>query len=73
MAIKKVFATKNKFSQTQGFLPHQLTAARDEELDKVEGAARRIFMPRHKKGGSAYRLELDRLTPIFIQLYEPEP
>ena len=72
-AIKNSFVEMNEFIHIRDFLPTELTNALIKELDKVDGAVHRSFIPRHKKGGSVCRYDLDRLAPIFTQLYELEP
>lgn len=71
--IINAFIAANEFVQIPDFIPPAVTQSLLDELSKLEGAVHRSFIPRHKKGGSVSRYDLDRLAPSFRALYEFAP
>lgn len=68
-AMKESFATFNEFVQIPNFLPPDLTTSLIKELDGLDGAVHRSYIPGHKKGGSIGRHDLENIAPIFGGLY----
>ena len=71
--IRESFQSANEFMQIDQFLPSRITADLVAELDKLDAAVHRNFIPKHKKGGSVSRFDLDRLAQAFGQLYNYQP
>ena len=72
-SIRDSFHDANEFTQIEQFLPAELTASLVSELEKLDPVINRNFIPKHKKGGSVSRFDLDRLAKTFGQLYEYGP
>ena len=72
-AVRQSFHSTNEFMQIEQFLPANFTNALVGELDKLDGSIHRNFIPKHKKGGSVSRFDLDRQAETFGQLYDFEP
>jgi hypothetical protein len=53
----------------ENFLPKSLLHPMLESLPKLEPYIHRSFIPKHKKGGSVSRFDLDQHAPIFSFLY----
>lgn len=71
--MKESFAAANEFIQIPNFLPTEITRSLISELDALDGAVYRSFIPGHKKGGSIGRHDLEVLAPIFGELYNQQP
>lgn len=67
--LRQRFLEQNEFLLIEDFLPsaslHELVAS----LPALSPAVNRNYIPRHKKGGSVSRFDLDRLAPQFGELY----
>lgn len=55
------------------FLPPDVLEALLGALPALAPAVTRNYLPGHKQGGSVSRFALDRLAPVFGQLYRSEP
>ena len=72
-AVRDSFQAANEFLQIEDFLPADITENLVASLGELEPAVHRNFIPKHKKGGSVSRFDLDRLAGQFKQLYEFPP
>lgn len=68
--IREQFMAANEFVQIPNFLPSDLTASLIGELDALNDFVHRSYIPRHKKGGSIGRYDLEKMAPIFGELYQ---
>ncbi|MEM7467042.1 MAG: 2OG-Fe(II) oxygenase [Pseudomonadota bacterium] len=72
-AIRDTFVGDNEFLAIENFLPEDLTEKLIAELNKLEHVVHRNFIPKHKKGGSVSRFDLDKHAACFRDLYEFKP
>ena len=72
-AIRDSFHAANEFLQIEHFLPDDITRGLISDLDKLNDVVHRNFIPKHKKGGSVSRFDLDQRAERFRHLYEYEP
>ena len=72
-AIRESFHAANEFLQIEDFLPADITENFIADLDQLEDAVHRNFIPKHKKGGSVSRFDLDKRTSRFGELYNYQP
>lgn len=70
--IKHDFARQDEFVFVEDFLPHAQLDAFVASLPSLDPLVHRNFIPKHKKGGSVSRFDLDRNAPHYAQLYEAE-
>ncbi|MGD9603037.1 MAG: 2OG-Fe(II) oxygenase [Gammaproteobacteria bacterium] len=70
--LRAQFAAQNEFIALENFLPHDWLDAVRGALPTLEPHVHRNYIPRHKKGGSISRFDLDRLAPQFGDLYRSE-
>ena len=63
------FRTNDEFMQIDNFLPHSLLNSMQESLPQLEPYIHRSFIPKHKKGGSISRFDLEQNAPIFSSIY----
>jgi hypothetical protein len=68
-ALKAQFQAQNEFLVVENFLPLGILSEFLSYLPILEPAVHRNYIPGHKKGGSINRFDLDRLAPLFGQLY----
>lgn len=68
-ALTQCFRNQDEFIVVEGFLPQPLLDACLSALDTLAPAINRNYIPWHKKGGSVSRFDLDRLAPVFGNLY----
>ena len=72
-AIRDSFHAANEFLQIEDFLPTDLTQSFVADLHRLEDAVHRNFIPKHKKGGSVSRFDLDKRANRFGELYKYQP
>ncbi len=63
------FVAQNEFLALENFLAPAWLEALNAALPALEPHVHRNYIPRHKKGGSISRYDLDGLAPQFGQLY----
>ncbi len=63
------FLAQNEFLAVENFLSPAWLAALKATLPTLEPHVHRNYIPRHKKGGSISRYDLDGLAPQFGELY----
>jgi hypothetical protein len=68
-ALRDVFCAQNELLVIENFLRKPVLNVLLEQLSKLRGAVHRNYIPRHKKGGSISRYQLDRLALPFGELY----
>lgn len=68
-ALREAFLNENELLVIEDFLEAPLLRTLLEQLPRLRGAVHRNYLPRHKKGGSIGRHQLDRLAPPFGELY----
>ena len=71
--IRDSFHAANEFLQIENFLPTDITQGFIDDLAKLDDAIHRNFIPKHKKGGSVSRFDLDKRAERFRRLYEYQP
>ena len=69
LKLAESFRSQGDFLVVPDFVPAPLLQRLLAELPRLESAVHRNYIPRHKKGGSISRFELDRLAPSFGELY----
>ncbi len=69
LKLAESFRSQGDFLVVPDFVPAPLLQRLLAELPRLEAAVHRNYIPRHKKGGSISRFELDRLAPAFGELY----
>ena len=67
--LKAEFNSQNEFLVVENFLPESVLGALVSSLPSLESKVHRNYIPAHKKGGSVSRFDLDRLAPVFGELY----
>lgn len=67
--LKGQFQVQNEFLVIENFLPPSLLDQFLAQLPVLHPAIHRNYIPRHKKGGSISRFDLDDLAPIFAAFY----
>lgn len=67
--LKLDFNGQDEFIAIANFLPQSILDALLCELPQVEDFVHRNYIPKHKKGGSVSRYDLDQAAPIFAELY----
>ena len=67
--IKTEFQSQNEFLVVENFLPNNVLNELLEMLPSLQTAINRNYIPRHKKGGSISRYDLDLLAPRFPEMY----
>lgn len=67
--LKAEFKSQNEFLVIEHFLPRSVLEAFIACLPALEPKIHRNYIPRHKKGGSISRFDLDRLAPVFGEFY----
>lgn len=68
-AAKTRFDADQEFLFLPDFLPPRTVAALQARVPALLGVVHRNYIPRHKKGGSISRYQLDRLAPEVAALY----
>ncbi len=63
------FLAQNEFIAVENFLPAAWLEKVLATLPGLESRVHRNFVPRHKKGGSVSRFDLDAFAPAFAELY----
>lgn len=63
------FLAQNEFLAIEKFLPTDCLAQLATCLPELESRVHRNYIPRHKKGGSISRFDLDEYAPEFGRLY----
>ena len=69
VSLRAEFEANGEFIAIQDFLPPFLLKPLLDPLPALESRVHRNFIPRHKKGGSISRFDLDDLAPAFGALY----
>ncbi len=69
LKLAESFRSQGDFLVVPDFVPAPLLQRLLVELPGLEAAVHRNYIPKHKKGGSISRFELDRLAPAFGELY----
>lgn len=67
--LKGEFFAQDEFVQIENFVPSALLEDLLNTLPKLDALVHRNYIPRHKKGGSISRYDLDRAAPSFAELY----
>jgi alkylated DNA repair dioxygenase AlkB len=67
--LKRDFAAQDEFVKIADFLPQSVLDELLEALPSVENSVHRNYIPKHKKGGSVSRYDLDQAAPGFATLY----
>ena len=67
--LHRDFHYNGEFIEISDFLPSDLLQELLLTLPALETRVHRNFIPRHKKGGSVSRFDLDELAPVFGALY----
>jgi hypothetical protein len=68
-SIRAEFVANGEFIAIPDFLPPALLDPLLDALPALEPRVHRNFIPRHKKGGSISRFDLDDVAPAFRTLY----
>jgi hypothetical protein len=68
-SLRRIFHEQGEFIVIDDFLPRNLLQRLIDGLPALAQAVHRNYIPRHKKGGSVSRFDLDRLEPAFGALY----
>ena len=68
--LKTEFQSQNEFLVVENFLPNNILHEFLAILPCLQTAVHRNYIPRHKKGGSISRYDLDVLAPRFGEFYK---
>jgi len=68
--LKRDFVAQDEFVLVPDFLPPATLDALLGDLPALEPVVHRNFIPKHKKGGSVSRFDLDRTAPRYGELYQ---
>ena len=68
--LKAEFQSQNEFLVIEKFLPTSILDELLLTLPSLQPAINRNYIPKHKKGGSISRFNLDNFAPIFGTLYQ---
>ncbi len=69
-ALTAAFVMQNELLVIADFLPPPVLRRLLAELPKLGPRVNRNFIPRHKKGGSVSRFDLDRFAPAYGEIYQ---
>ena len=67
--LKKRFLRQDEFIFIENFLPSLALEAILKDLDRLRSSIHRNFIPKHKKGGSVSRFEIDRVGEYIPIIY----
>jgi hypothetical protein len=67
--LRSEFGAQDEFVQVEDFLPRSVVDELLETLPQLDTCVHRNYIPRHKKGGSVSRFDLDTSAPRFAELY----
>ena len=67
--LKGEFSAQDEFIQIETFLPRSVVEEMLNTLPALDPLVHRNYIPRHKKGGSISRYDIDRAAPLYAQLY----
>jgi len=67
--LKREFAAQDELVVVEDFLPASLLRELLDSLPTLNGLVHRNFIPKHKKGGSVSRFDLDSAAPRYAELY----
>lgn len=67
--LRQRFLAHNEFIAITDLLPAPWLSALQSSLPTLAPHVHRNYIPRHKKGGSISRFDLDRHAPVFGELY----
>lgn len=68
--LREEFIYADEFLICENFFPTSLLLTLQSQLSSLNGSVHRNFIPRHKKGGSISRFELDTNAPVFASIYQ---
>ncbi|MSR15245.1 MAG: 2OG-Fe(II) oxygenase [Gammaproteobacteria bacterium] len=71
-ALQAQFVAQNEFLSVSDFLPTEWLKQLTASLTNLEPRVHRNYIPRHKKGGSISKFDLDEYAPVFGALYQHE-
>lgn len=67
--FKSTYTAQDEFVFVPDFLPKDALAQIQARLPALRDAVHRNFIPKHKKGGSISRYQIDQLAPEIADLY----
>ena len=67
--LKEEFFAQDQCLVIENFVPPAVLEGLVSSLPTLAPAVNRNYIPKHKKGGSVSRYDLDRLTPLFPEVY----
>lgn len=70
--LRRRFRDQNEFIAIEDFLPANCLDRLLGALPALEPKVHRNFIPKHKKGGSVSRFELDVSAPAFAEVYRSQ-
>jgi hypothetical protein len=70
--LRHRFLAQNEFLAIENFLPTSCLAQLAAALPALEPRVHRNYIPRHKKGGSISKFDLDEYAPTFGELYRAD-
>jgi hypothetical protein len=70
--LRRRFLEQNEYIAVEDFLPGSCLERLLAALPALEPKIHRNFIPKHKKGGSISRFELDSSAPVFPELYRSQ-
>jgi len=70
--LRSQFVAQNEFLVVENFLPAEWLVSMQTALPALEPRVHRNYIPRHKKGGSISRYDLDALAPQYGALYRSD-
>lgn len=68
--LKREFQAQDEFVMVENFLPRPLLEEMLETLPSLDPLVHRNYIPKHKKGGSVSRFDLDQSAPRYGELYK---
>jgi hypothetical protein len=68
-ALRKAYLEQDEFVVLQNFLPHEIIARWDQELEALKPSIHRNYIPKHKKGGSVGYDTTNALAPAITAVY----
>lgn len=70
--LRRRFLEQNEYIAVEDFLPQPCLQRLLDALPALEPKVHRNFIPKHKKGGSISRFELDSSAPAFPECYRSQ-
>jgi len=71
-ALSLEYEAQDCLLRVEDFVPADLLGALQREIEQVRPAVHRNYVPGQKKGGAVSRRNLDRLAPIFGDVYRSQ-